>query len=413
MSKRLLPDWIDSFMEFTNNSEPPLMYRKWCAISTIAAVLQRKCSLVWGSLTFYPNMYIILVGPSGKARKGTAMGPAKSLLNELEIPMAAEAITREALIREMRESTTSIIDTATSMGQVEFHSSLTVFSPELTVFLGHNNFQLMSDLTDWYDCAQRWKYRTKNQGTDDIVGVWVNLIGATTPDLIRTALPLDAIGGGLTSRMIFVFEPRKGKNVPCPFLTDAERSLRQKLKTDLERMLLLSGTFKVTSKFVDRWVDWYPAQEDKPPFQDNRFAGYFERRPTHVMKLSMIMSASRSDDMVITHNDLDRAIQLLTDTEVKMPQAFTGVGKLQNADILSAIMIEIGQRQRITYQELMSLFYQDVDQRTMDMMIKTLQTMKFVKVEINKTGQQTLIYTGKNSSSSLAQSLHSGIGGNE
>ena len=66
---RALKDWIDSYLDFVDNSEPPQMFKLWCAISVIASALERKCYLSWGTLTFYPNIYIVLVAPSGKARK--------------------------------------------------------------------------------------------------------------------------------------------------------------------------------------------------------------------------------------------------------------------------------------------------------------------------------------------------------
>jgi len=173
--KRKVPDWIDGFLRCTENTEPSRAYRLWTAVASIASVLQRKCRLDWGTLTFYPNMYVVLVGPPA-ARKGTAMSLAKPLLDELQIKMAAEAITREALIRELKNSTDTLI---TEGGKMYFHSSLTIWSQELTVFLGYQNHQLMSDLTDWYDCRNQWIYRTKNSGTDEIIGslrylVWRN-----------------------------------------------------------------------------------------------------------------------------------------------------------------------------------------------------------------------------------------------
>lgn len=54
-------DWLTSFLEFTENSEPPPTYRLWTALSVIAACLRRKVKLDLGMLTFYPNFYIILV----------------------------------------------------------------------------------------------------------------------------------------------------------------------------------------------------------------------------------------------------------------------------------------------------------------------------------------------------------------
>lgn len=376
MSSRRLKNWLDGYMAYTSNTEPPILYRKWIGISVLAACMQRKLVLELGTLRFYPNMYIVLVGPSGKCRKGVAMGPGFSLLSELGIKMAAEAITREALIRELQSTN---LDTAYPDGLITTHSSLTIYSQELTVFLGYNNLQLMSDLTDWYDCREKWTYRTKNQGTDIIEGVWVNLIGATTPDLIQSTLPTDAIGGGLTSRMIFVYEDKKAKSVAIPGLTEEQKALRESLRYDLERILTIKGTFKITDEFAEMWIDWYNAQEGHPPFQSPHFAGYIERRPNHVLKLSMILSMSRSDDLIITSGDLTEAIKLLTETERKMPHTFSGYGKNQLVDVMNQVMLKVGNAVggRIAYDELMRSFYHDVDDEGMAKIIATMEAMKF------------------------------------
>ena len=371
-------DWITSYLKYTENSEPPDLYREWVAISCIASVMQRKCYLEWGPLMFYPNMYVVLVGPSGKCRKGTATGPGYKLLRDIGTKLAAEAITREALIRELKNSSATHIDPDTN--DVSIHASLTIFSPELTVFLGYNNLQLMSDLTDWYDCRDRWTYRTKNMGTDEIVGVWVNLIGATTPELIQSTLPRDAVGGGLSSRVIFVYEEKKGKIVPAPFLTKVEHDLRDKLLVELERISMLSGDFRVDQTFIDLWIEWYTAQEDNPPFDDQRFAGYFERRPNHVLKLSMILSASEGDSKVMTEKVLRRAIDVLRRTEKKMPFAFSGFGKSEVAEIMSRVMTTIANDGTTTFTELLKRFYYDADQQTLQRIIGTLSAMKYCSV---------------------------------
>lgn len=381
MSTRELPDWITGFVQFTDNSEPAAMFRMWTAISCIAAVLRRKCLLPWGSLTFYPNMYVVLVAPSG-ARKGTAMGPGFDLLQELGVKMTAEAITREALIRELSKSTESYVDITT--GVMKLHSSLTVFSKELTVFLGYQNFQLMSDLTDWFDCSNMWTYRTKNQGVDVIDGVWVNLIGATTPALIETSLSHEAIGGGLTSRMIFVFEHKRGKSVALPWLTPADRELREKLLHDLERISMLQGEFSVDTSFIEDWVTWYETQDENPPFNDNRFNGYFERRAMHLLKLSMISNASHSDGMLMTSQDFKRARDVLESTEKKMPFAFSGVGRAAHADILAQVIAEMAIVGETTFAELMRKFYYDVDKFTLTKVLETLESMNFIRRAGNK-----------------------------
>lgn len=377
---RKLADWLDSYMQYTDNSEPPKMYHTWTAISTLAAALQRKCFLNWGHLRFFPNMYIVLVGPPGKVRKGTAMGFGRAFLSKLGVKMSAESITREALVREIMNSQESIINEET--GAISFHSSLTVYAPELVVFLGYNQQQLMMDLTDWFDCGQgpdgTWTYRTKHQGSDDIIGVWVNMIGATTPDLLRSCLSMDAIGGGLTSRIIFVFESEKYKSCPVPFLSAEAEQIGEDLYYDLEQIHMMKGQFKPSTDFIELWKEWYIHADKNPVFSDSRLAPYCERRPVHVMKLSMILNASRTEDMKVTAVDLSRAINIIETTERNMPQTFSGIGKSPHAEVLSRVMNVIGIEGEISMKDLQRRFYNDADARVLELIVQTLVGMGFV-----------------------------------
>jgi len=277
---------------------------------------------------------------------------------------------------------------------MDIHASLTIFSKEFTVFLGYQNNELMSDLTDWYDCDDDWEYRTKHEGVDNVKGVWVNLIGATTPDLIQSSLPLNAIGGGLTSRMIFVYEQHKAKTVHMPFYTEREQDLRTSLGLDLERIKMLKGDFKVTKDFLNAWVDWYTDCDRNPPFDDPRFAGYIERRPTHSMKLAMICNASRTDSMQLDREDLDRAINILRQTEVKMRLTFSGVGRSGSANTLSQVMAELALKKEMTFGELLSRFYNDVDKWALEKIVETLNAMNYVD-DITKGTERIIRYREK------------------
>lgn len=375
MSSRLCKDWIQSYMEFTQRSEPPKMYHAWTAISVIAACMRRKVKLEWGTIHVYPNLYIVLVGPPGRCRKGTAMGVGESFLKELGIKLSSSSITREALIHQLKTSSDTHID---ANGRMFLHSSLTIFSKELTVFLGYNNLQLMMDLTDWFDCADQWEYRTKNMGTDDISGVWVNLIGATTPALLNTTLPPDAIGGGLTSRMIFVYENNKDHTELAPFLTPEEKELGTRLLIDLEQISMMQGSFQCSDSFIETYTTWYnEADNSPPPFDDHRFAPYFERKPTHLWKLSMIMNASRCGDMVLTKEDFENALSILNRTERNMPYTFAGYGKNKEADVLNRVMVIIGSKKEISLAELQRMVYLDADARTLEAVTRTLMEMNY------------------------------------
>lgn len=394
-SNRKLKDWLDGFMRYTENTEPPRLFRKWVGISVIASVLQRKCRVKWGSsLTFYPNLYIVLVGPSASG-KGTAMIPGLNLLQDLaHVKMSAQATSLQALIRRLKETNYNDIDLET--GQMQAHSSLTVFSKEFTVFLGFHNREMMSTLCDWYDCDRHWTYETIARKSEEIIGVWVNLLGATTPELIQSSMPLDAIGGGLTSRIIYVYEQGRDKIVALPMETDEEKKLRQHLLEDLEKIYMLSGAFRYTPDFMGAWADWCERIKDgPPPFEDDRFDGYIGRRRNHVMKLSMVMCASASrpkDPMLLTRNDFWRALHTLEEVEKKMTMTFRGVGKSDISSLLhrSMMILKTWPAGEIPTWQFARMFKDDMDDLTMRRVLDTLENMKEVVV-IKRPGADNII----------------------
>ena len=355
MADRELVDWIDCYMEYTENSEPRPMFRKWVAVSTVAACLQRKAWLSLGQLTIFPNMYIVLVGPPA-ARKGTAMQPARVFLDRLGIQTAADESSRQRLVGRLKDSA----DTVARSTGILTHCSLTIFATELTVFLGYNNAELMTILCKWFDCETRFRYETYAHGDQVIANVWVNLLGATTPSLLRSSMPQEAAGSGLISRMVFVYEDDKEKVVVLPSLSIEQKSMEPKLIQDLEWISVLSGPFSYTPKFMEVYTEWRMKQEAKPPFKGHILQAYTERRAIHALKMAMVFSASRSSDMEISHDDFLNAVALLEETEGNMHKAFSGVGANPYAEVQSRIMEVIKSVGEINRGELYKLFRNDL-----------------------------------------------------
>jgi len=399
---RNFDDWLDGYMQYTEDTEPAKLYRKWVGISTIASALQRKVWLPVGKVgTWFPNFFIILVGPSGKARKGTAMGPGKKLIKEIEgIKIAAQSVTKEALVRNMAEANqTSFAEDDES--KPILHSSLTIFSEELTVFLGYSNRELMAYLTDWYDCEHPWVNETKTQGVDVIQGTWLNLLGATTPKLIRTTLPEDAVGGGFTSRVIFVFEEDKEKAI-TPWAIKRDEETFELLLEDLREIHQCAGQVSITPAFSDYFTDAYYRLEEKPAVDHPRFGGYNNRRAGHMVKLAMVLSASESNSLVLEKRHIKRADKILSNTEVKMPRTFHGTGTSDKSEVTSNIMTYIAHRGKTTEQEIFQRFYQDLDGLDdLRDILQALKMMQFISTSVNMKSTQVIF----NEDSEVAQTF--------
>lgn len=391
-NERNLPDWLDGFMELTENSEPPVLYRKWTAISTIASALQRKVRVELGiSLTVYPNFYIVLTGPSATG-KGTAMGYAHDIISQVPaIRKAANATSLQALIRKMKNSNLTDVDMHT--GKQYFHSSLTIFSTEFTVFLGYSNKEMIAALCDWYDCHERWKYETIKRDEEEVIGVWVNILAGTTPDNIQSSLPAEAIGHGLTSRIIFVNEEKKAKLVVFTAATKREIELQQLLVYDLERIALITGKYHFTEAAMSVYADWCFKADKNPPFVDKKFDGYCGRRRNHLISLSMVCSASKTSNLVISKQDIERAIMLLDEVEVKMGTVFKGIGRSDISSLISDAIsyIQTSRIPDIEMHEFARHFEGDIDKITMDRILATLESMKYINI-VTKPGGISYIH---------------------
>src|SRR5690606_39518632 len=125
-------------------------------------------------------------------------------------------------------------------------------------------------LTKWFDCEDNFEYRTRGHGVESIPNIWINLIGATVPDMIQASLPKDAIGGGFTSRVVFVYEDQKGKLQPLPQADDTPENAKiwDNLIIDLDHIYRMQGQFKMTGEALTAYADWYIEQETNPPIND-------------------------------------------------------------------------------------------------------------------------------------------------
>jgi hypothetical protein len=385
---RELKDWLESYLDYTENSESPISYHTWCGLSVIAGALQRKVYLRWGlGRVIYPNVYAVLVGASGRTRKGVAIGIAKDFLKNIpSVTVVPESSSgRQAMILAMKRALTNFQDP--SDNKIKFHSSVTAFSEELSVFLGQGDIAYLSNLTDWYDSKDDWEYETVGRGKDTLQGLCLNLMGGTAPDWIQSMIPQEALGGGFTSRIIFIVEEVKRKIIPKYVVTPEEERLKELLQRDIERISQLAGEITFTPEAEQLYIDWYIEQDTalsagKPVITDPRFAGYCERRATHIQKLMILCSASRGDDLKISGDDFRRALHLLTEVEKNMPKTFGGLGKSKMSDQSDAVINFIKKVGITTRKILMQKFYRDIDPMTLANVEALMQQMGVVKIKL-------------------------------
>lgn len=372
--KRQLNNWLKSYMDYVENTESAKIYKTWVGISVIASVLRRKVSFKLGRITIYPNLYVILVGPPG-ARKSQAIKFGYNLVKELTgITISADAPTREALIQDLDQSAGEFVDPSEDPTR---HCSMTVISSELETFLGgkKDNQRMLATLTDLWDCPDEWRYRTKGSGTNNLQRVFLTLLGATTPNSIANCIPAGASGTGFTSRIIFCFSDKKHKKVPIPEETDEILKLRNVLIKDLDIISRMVEEYTFSKEGNVFWADWYNDYHDvsaKRICQDVMFAGWYERKPTFIIKLSLIIAAANGNYKHIKPWHMEEAIRYIEASEHCMNSSFSGVGRSEIAVEVDLVTTLIEAHGTITEEKLMKLVWKDIDAKKLDNVMDTI-----------------------------------------
>ena len=363
-------------MAFTAESESPDEFHAWTALSTIAGAIRRKAFIDMGYFLLYPNLYIVLVGPPGRCKKSTAMRIGRRMLAQVpDLYFSVDSTTRERLILDLTQSLR------------DGHSSMTVYSTEFASLLTSSGMDMVVFLTDIYDSPEEWSHKTKTGGTNKIKAPYLNLEGATTPDWIARSLPLDTVGIGLTARILFVYQDTPRIRKPFPELSKEQAELEAILTRDLQRIALISGQFTLDPPAKKFYEDWYVTQHqgERPPV-DPRLVGYIERKPMHILKVAMLMSASRKDNTVLSQENIERAMAFLEHIEPAMVKTFAAVGKNPLTFDLQQTREMISTKPGVDYSTLLQTFSHSVRKEELDEVIETLRAMNIIKIKQDAGG---------------------------
>ena len=371
---RSLPDWITEYIRYTDNTESAAIFHKWTAISVIAAALRRKTWFNFGRIQVFPNMYIVFVSEPGIARKTQAISFGEEILTEISgITLAADTTTVQALLDDLEEAMTSNL---MPNGENFTHASLTISSGEFESFLGdkRDNARMLVILTDLFDCKKKpFKTRTRHSGSNEIPNPYLNLIAATTPESLANSLPSTAIGGGLTSRIIFIWAEGKRRKVDVP--EKPPSSIKDALVKDLAVISRISGGYSFSPEGREWWRDFYAKFDEadqKRICKDPAFRGWYSRKPLFILKLATIFSASETSNMVLEPGSLDRALLHIEEAERAMTRTFSAVGRSTVTTDVDMVRRIIESHKCISENSLLQMVWRDVDSRKFDTVIHTI-----------------------------------------
>lgn len=346
---RINDDYIEACVRANPDSSVPEAFRRWSAISSVSSALARRVWYDAGEFKIRPNTYIVLVGAPGTGKSLSLAIPYYQVLYPIslspgEVPENCENKPRIDKY-EIKDCPTYLLEDritpeeiTVQLSRASYHdqilstpnnttvsSTITLITSEFGTLMARESKYLPIFLTDLWDGSKPVQAdRSKTSGKFVVRNASLNWIACATPDQFVTHMPGNARNQGLLSRIIIVYYdgPRRQEDIffgaPNPIKIES-------LQHDLAQISKMRGPMVFEPSILDR-VRREVRLGIPPRPTDKNLSEYLERRFPHLMKLAIIISASRRDNGIITGHDWETAKALLFDAEKHMPKALARFG---------------------------------------------------------------------------------------
>ncbi len=306
----LLPPrtYLDSYVKFASElTDAPREFHLTAGLVSIAAALGNTIYInAWGQHV-YPNLWMLMLAPSGFYRKSTAINIGlRVLYGKCEDVVMPNDFTREKLIECLDNQPFGVI------GIYEFGDLLAQMQREY-------NCGLKEFLTNIYD-GHPFKRATKRE-TSRIENAALSIIAASTIDWIHDRITEGDVRGGFLAR--FLFWPSTEKNGWMgldDWKDDSQFSFFQGYLGSLRN--LPAGPIKLSKEAMSRYNQWNRAHEEEINDQKlpSEIQGFYTRMATYALKLGMIyqITIEVGAPMVVTLEALEYGIRVIEYLKTKL-----------------------------------------------------------------------------------------------
>jgi hypothetical protein len=267
---------------------------------------------------------------------------------------------------------------------------------ELVNFLNKKAYEngMATILTSFFDCKDVFEYKTKSRGTELLKDICFGILGGTTLDLIRKAIPQDSVGAGLTSRIIFVYTESRPVPVSRCILTEEQKRIKSSIVEGLSTVAQYSGEVIVSEeawKFFDERYNYLFEHSD---FYNNPLLrGYASRRHNHLLSTAICLSAAelKPPRMNVEKYHIEGADMLLNELEKGMPEVLSLIAANDKGDIRKEVLDYIVKNKRVSRSALLSFFTHKVDSFELSQITTTLIQAR--KIKTSMTGSDIVYST--------------------
>jgi hypothetical protein len=323
----LLPThgFLARYADYTSHSEAPLAYHIFSALVGVGATVNRRVWFDMGYYRVFPNLGVIILGPSG-IKKTSATNIVVSMLTELELTkIYSEKLTPEQLVEAMKDMAQGLI-----------------YAPEMAVFLGRQRYMegIVPLITRFMDCPDVWASETVGRGKTHLRDVAISSLMCSTLDWFISNTSEDVVSGGFIARNILVAQESSPRLEPIP--KPGNTFIRSALVADLARVHTYQGEMTMSVACKDRYEDWYRYHKRTTETAEHELlVTYYQRKPDHVKRVAMCMHLADCETLEMCISCYDHALALMDWIEQFIPpmlrKMFKTTSGNEQDDVLNAI----------------------------------------------------------------------------
>lgn len=342
---------LHKYLHVHSYTEVPRSYQICCGLSLIGFVLRRSIWVDQMDWNVWPNMSVLLVGPSGIG-KDTAIDQVRAVVRQLMPTHIVGGRTMEYIYERLLQLGTP--------------AAAFIPIPELSAFFGGKDYKksMVQEFTDLLSTKDVLDVSTKSNPGAIVEQPTPTVQSGTTADWLHVAMPEGSLEGGFVPRFLVVSEDYVEKHVPLvkySMLPEERRRVEALRKDFLDGVEAIraynwgrGAEYVMDVAARHAYADWYGSRIDKMP---KNIEAYAVRSRDHVLRMCMLSAVSRGRNF-IDIADVEFGISLMDYVAQRLEPAVAPMTREYRCaqDILSLLPA--------THKELMVALLQRYDRRT-------------------------------------------------
>ena len=208
VENKLCNEYIDIMTDVT---EAPASYHFFTFMTVVGMLVNRNAYVQWGSDRIYPNLWTMIVGQTGRARKSSTINKGRDILYRTapDLQILSSLATWEGLLLAMsrKDEEPNLQSEKTLICMSEFDGFLKKSRNDA---ISH----LIPELCNIYDCPPEVKNSTK--GSPIVVkNPFLSILAGIQPEVLEKSFQTGDVNGGFAGRFIYVYDV-SDKEIPIP-----------------------------------------------------------------------------------------------------------------------------------------------------------------------------------------------------